>query len=288
MDVIYRTVTSLFLSLMSAIGIQAAPMTWQMQPMPDGRSVNLLISTHPHSTYGETIPVGQFDGLSPLLQRDGPAKFWLKRDAGVFEFDGVLRRGAGGGTLEFVPSGTFANELAKRGFEKPTPAEQFKMAWHDTGFALIDELAAQKYQRPTLQRLIDAGDHAIDRGYVRALAAVGYQLGTVDALIRQHDHGVSADYIRGLASLGLTRLSADDLVRARDHGIGAEYVRDMRAVGYTLSLEDLVRARDHGISAPWTSRVNSRNGKLSFEQLVSLRDHGVETLEELRRRTHAS
>ena len=296
MDAIYRTVTSLFLSLLSAIGIQAAPMTWQMQPMPDGRSVNLLISTHPHSTHGETIAIDQFDGLKALLQADlsraeskgGPAKFRLKRDAGVFEFDGVLRRGAGGGTLEFVPSGTFANDLAKRGFEKPTPAEQFKMAWHDTGFALIDELAAQKYQRPMLQRLIDAGDHAIDRAYVRELAAVGYQLGTVDALIRQHDHGVSADYIRSLASLGLTRLSADDLVRARDHGIGAEYVRDMRAVGYTLSLEDLVRARDHGISAPWTSRVNSRNGKLSFEQLVSLRDHGVETLEELRRRTHAS
>jgi hypothetical protein len=101
--------------------------------MPDGRSVNLLISTHPHSTHGETIAIEQLDGLKPLLLRDGPAKFRLKRDAGVFEFDGVLRRGAGGGTMEFLPSETFANDLAKRGFEKPTRAEQFKMAWHDTG-----------------------------------------------------------------------------------------------------------------------------------------------------------
>src|SRR6185295_2268547 len=208
-----------FLSLMSAIGIQAPPMTWQMQTTLDGRTAALMISTHPHSSHGESIAVDQFEGLKPLLQGNGLAKFRLKRDAGTFEFDGVLRRGSGGGTLEFVPSETFPNELAKRGFGTPSRDELFKMAWHDTGFALIDELAARKYERPTLRRLIDVGDHGIDRAYVRELAGLGYRVGSVDALIRLHDHGVSGQYIREIGELGLKSLTVDDLVRARDHGI---------------------------------------------------------------------
>lgn len=261
MDVIYRTVTSLFLSLMSAMGIQPAPATWQMQPMLDGRTVALTFSDHPHSSHSATILVDQFDGLKALMPANGPAKFRLRRDAGVFEFDGVLRLGYGGGTMTFAPSETFPAELAKRGFAKPSRADLYKMAWHDTGFALIDELAAQKYQRPTLQRLIDAGDHGIDRAYVREMTALVKDVRTVDELIRQHDHGINGVYIRDLASLGLKNLSADDLVRAHDHGISRE----------------------------WLSDVISRNRtRLSLDELVSLHDHGVRTLEELRRRTHAS
>src|SRR5215472_13516008 len=175
MDALYRAATSLLFSLMSMLGIQGAPATWQLQTALDGRTVSVTISDHPHSSHSSTIPVDQFDGLKPLLQTAGPARFRLKRDAGVFEFDGVVRGGSGGGTMEFLPSETFPAELTKRGFETPTHIEQYKMAWHDTGFAFIDELAALKYQRPTLQQLVNAGDHGIDRTYVREMAAAGVQ-----------------------------------------------------------------------------------------------------------------
>ncbi len=260
MDVIYRVIASVITSLISAMGIQPPPATWQLRTMLDGRTVELTIVDHPHSNHGDTVPIDRFEGLKALLPGNGPARFRLARDAGTFEFDGVLRNGAGGGTLEFLPSDTFPRELEKRGFAAPSRADLYKMAWHDTGVALIDELASQKYQRPTLARLVDAGDHAIDRAYVHDLAALGYRLGTVDELIRQHDHGSGPQFVRDLAAVGLTSLRADDLVRARDHGISPGWVRD----------------------------VNSRNGRLSLDQLVSLRDHGVSTLEELRRRTHAS
>jgi hypothetical protein len=227
MDVIYRTVTSLVLSLISMLGIQTPPATWQLHTMLDKRMVSLIFSDQPHSSHSAMLAVEDFDGLKPLLKADGPARFRLKRDAGVFEFDGVIRGGAGGGTMEFVPSETFPAELAKRGLGKPTRVEQMKMAWHDTGFAVIDELAAHKYQRPTLQQLVNAGDHGVDRVYVRQMSAAGYDLGSVDALVRQHDHGVDAKYVGELASLGLKGLTADDLVRARDHGISPEYVSDM-------------------------------------------------------------
>ena len=290
MDALFRIVASLVMGFMSALGIQPAPATWQMQTMPDGRTVSLTFSDHPHSSHGATISIDQFDGLKALLVASGPARFRLKRDAGVFEFDGVLRGGAGGGTMEFVASATFPAELAKRGFDRPTRIEQMKMAWSDTGFAFIDELAALKYQRPTLTQLVNAGDHSVDRKYVREFSALGYRLGTVDALIRQHDHGVDAAFIRDIGALGLTGLSADDLVRARDHGVGPDYIRDLRGLGYrSLSLDDLVRLRDHGVSPTWLRAANARNAlTLSIDQMVSLRDHGVVTLEELHQRTHAS
>lgn len=290
MDALYRAATSLLFTLMSFLGIQAAPATWQLQTMLDGRTVSLTISDHPHSSHSSTIPIDEFDGLKPLLQTAGPARFRLSRDAGVFEFDGVVRGGSGGGTMEFVASETFAVELAKRGFQRPTRVEQYKLAWHDTGFAFIDELAALKYDRPTLQQLVDAGDHGIDRTYVRDMTAAGVALGTVDALIRQHDHGVNASYVRDLASFGLKRLGADDLIRARDHGISPGYVRDLGSLGYRgVTLADLVRLRDHGVNPAWLRVVKDRNaGTLSIDQLVSLRDHGVETMAELRRSTHSS
>ncbi len=276
MDAIYRTIASLVMGLMSAMGIQAAPATWQIQSMPDGRTVSLAVSDHPHSSHSMTIAIDQFEGLKPLLSASGSstgsgqARFRLKRDAGVFEFDGVLRRGSGGGTMEFVPSETFAAELAKRGFDKPSRIDQMKMAWHDTGFAFIDELAAQKYQRPTLQLLVNAGDHGVDRAFVREMSGLGYNLGALDALIRLRDHGIDAGYIRDLTSLGLKRLSADDLVHARDHGVGPEYVRDMRALGYTLTVEELVAARDHGI----TPQYARERRPAPIERLISLHDHG--------------
>src|SRR5438552_122465 len=169
MDAFYRAITWLVMGLLSAMGIQSPPATWQIQMMLDGRTVALTFSDHPHSSHSATIAIDQFEGLKALLQANGPARFRLKRDAGTFEFDGVLRGGSGGGTMEFVPSETFPIELARRGFARPTRVEQMKMAWHDTGFAFIDELAAEKYQRPTLPLLVNAGDHGVDRIYLREL-----------------------------------------------------------------------------------------------------------------------
>ena len=274
MDAFYRVVASLVMGFMSALGVQPSPATWQMQTI-DGRTVALTISDHPHSSHSRTIAVEQFDGLKPLLSESGPARFRLKRDAGVFEFDGVLRGGSGGGTMEFIPSPVFPAELAKRGFGAPTRIEQMKMAWSDTGFAFIDELATLKYERPTLPQLVNASDHGVDSTYIREMSGLGYRLGRVDALIRLHDHGVDAEYIRGLAAVGLKSLGEDDLVRAHDHGIGPEYVGDMRALGYSLTLDELVAAHDHGVTRQYAQDFQKRGSRPVIGQLIQFHDHGL-------------
>ncbi len=275
MDAFYRLVAALVMGFMSALGIQSPPATWQMRVMLDGQSVSLTFSDHPHSGHGATFPIDQFDGLKPLLAASGPARFRLKRDAGVFEFDGVLRGGAGGGTLEFVPSQTFEVELVKRGFGQSTRVELMKMAWNDIGFGFIDELAAQQYQRPTLQQLVNAADHGVDRAYVRELSALGYRLGNIDTLVRQHDHGVGPEYIRDLASVGQQKLTADDLVRAHDHGIDAAYVKGLRQLGYQLTIDELVAAHDHGVTPAYAQAAQRRGGAPSIAQLIERHDHGL-------------
>src|SRR4051812_26893389 len=241
MDAIYRTIASVVMSLMAAMGIQPPPATWQLHVMLDGNTVDLSISDHPHSNHSLSLPIDQFEGLKARLPTSGQARFRLKRDAGTFEFDGVLRNGAGGGTMEFMPSESFQIELAKRGFAKPSPVEQMKMAWHDTGFGFIDELAAKKYQRPTLEQLVNAGDHGIDRTYVRELSDLGYRIGAVETLIRLHDHGIDGRYIRDLRALGY-RLTVDELVAAHDHGVTPAYAKPRAPA----PIEQLISLHDHG------------------------------------------
>ena len=60
------------MGLMSAIGIQPPPATWQMQIDAGRNTVVLTISDHPHSTHGTSVPIDQFDGLKPLLSANGP------------------------------------------------------------------------------------------------------------------------------------------------------------------------------------------------------------------------
>jgi len=59
----------------------------------------------------------------------------VRRDAGTFTFEGVFRNGVGAGTFTFTPSESFAAELVKRGFERPSAGDQRQLAREDIGFA---------------------------------------------------------------------------------------------------------------------------------------------------------
>ena len=55
-------------------------------------------------------------------------EFVIRRDAGVMTFDGTFHAGVGAGTYTFTPSASFPAELVKRGFARPTPADQYLFA----------------------------------------------------------------------------------------------------------------------------------------------------------------
>ena len=96
-----------------------------------------------------------------LAGAGGPVQFRLRRDAGTFTFEGVVRNGVGAGTFSFAADPSFPAELAKRGFARPTAGEQYQMARHDIGFRLLDELNKQGYAKPQTPELVRAGQHGV-------------------------------------------------------------------------------------------------------------------------------
>jgi beta-lactamase regulating signal transducer with metallopeptidase domain len=252
--------------------------TWQIRLAADGRQAHLTVSVEPNSSYSTTIVLDRIDGLAAILTGPGgPAHYTLKRDAGTFEFDGVVRAGAGGGTFSFAPSTTFGDELARRGFSRPTALELGTLAWSDIGLAFIDDLSALKYARPTLQQLVNAARHGVTRSYLREMSDLGYRVGTIDALVDLRNHGVDAAFVRGMASQGMARLSADELVRARNHGVDPQFIQGLRALGYELNMDQLVDARNHGVDPRYIQNLQALGFKsLSLGDLVNARNHGVD------------
>jgi beta-lactamase regulating signal transducer with metallopeptidase domain len=267
-------------ALAGAFGVpqENTPGTWEIRPTDTKGVVHLRIVER-NSSNGTNVAIEQLEGLTgaQLTGPGGPVKFTVRRDAGTFNFEGVMRSGVGAGTFTFILNPNFAAELAKRGFTKPTEFEQYQLARHDVGYAFLDELNRQGYTKPQTADLVRAGQHGVQATYLREMGALGYRLGTLDPLITLRDHGVTPDYVRQMAELGYKGLSADEIQKARDHGVTPEYVRAMRDGGYgSLPLAEIINAKDHGVSAEYIRGMRDAGyGSIPLPELVNLRDHGV-------------
>ncbi len=277
-----------------AIGVTQdhLPGTWEMRPTGSGDTVHLRL-VELNSSSGTNVPLARLEGLTAaqLTGSGGPIQFRLRRDAGTFVFEGVVRNRVGAGTFSFTLEPGFAAELAKRGFRQPTEREQYQMARHDIGYAFLDELARQGYTKPETAEIVRAGQHGVDATYLREMGALGYRLASLRPLIELRDHGVTPAYVRELADLGYKNLPADEIRRVRDHGITPEYVRGMREAGYgALPIAELVNARDHGVTPEFVRELkNAGYDKLPLEQVIRTRDHGVtpEYVRDMRQLGHA-
>ena len=234
--------------------------TWQIRPAKTAGMVYLEMREENNSS-GTTVPTSQLQGLTAAQMTGGssPVRFTVGRDAGTFTFEGMFRDGMGGGTYSFAANTAFPAELEKRGIARPSAADQYQMAKHDVGLALVDELSRQGYPKPSVADLVRAGHHGVRLDYVKELDQLGYRVGTMDALVKLRDHGVTPSYIREMSAMGLPKLSADELVRVRDHGVTPEFARELKDLGYgSLSIDQLVKARDHGVSTEFVVRWRRR------------------------------
>lgn len=252
--------------------------TWEIRPSGREGTIQLRLMEL-NSSSGSEVRADQFEGLSAtdLQGAGGPVHFRLRRDAGTFSFEGVLRNGTGAGTFSFTPDPAFSAELAKRGLARPSAGEQYQLARHDIGYAFLDELNAQGYSKPQTADLVRAGQHGVHAAFVRELGALGYRLGSIAPLIELRDHGVTPAYIRELADQGYKQVPVDELRTARDHGVTVEFVRGMRDAGYkSLTLPQLVNARDHGVTPALAGEFAAAGlAGLPLEALIRARDHGV-------------
>jgi beta-lactamase regulating signal transducer with metallopeptidase domain len=251
--------------------------TWEVHGSMKPGMVHLVLRER-HNSSGSDVPIDRLEGLSAkqLQGSSGNVRFTLRRDAGTFTFNGILGGGVGAGTYTFAANPSFAAELEKRGFGRPTEKEQYQMARSDVSLAFVDELKAQNYTGVTTPELVRAGDHGVNSEYLRAMSELGYRVGSLDTLITLRDHGVSPEYVRQLQELGYQKLTVDELRTARDHGVTPEYVRQLVDLGYKLSIDELRNARDHGVTAEFARGMKDLgHASLTMQQLVNIRDHGV-------------
>ena len=166
----------------AAIGIpqDRLPGTWEIRPSRTEGTVHLRL-VELNSSSGSDVPIDRLEGLTTaqLTGAGGPVQFRLRRDAGTFTFEGVIRSGIGAGTFSFTPDPNFPAELAKRGFARPTALEQYQMARHDIGLCVHRRIEQAGYAKPETSELVRAGQHGVRVDYVREMAALGYRLGSL-------------------------------------------------------------------------------------------------------------
>jgi beta-lactamase regulating signal transducer with metallopeptidase domain/ribosomal protein L7Ae-like RNA K-turn-binding protein len=253
------------------------PGTWEIRPTDTEGIVHLRLMER-NSSSSSNVPLQSLEGLTAAqLTGGGLVQFRVRRDAGTFLFEGVIRNRVGAGTVSFAPDANFPAELAKRGFARPTSLEQYQLARHDVGYAFIDELSKQGYAKPQTSELARAAQHGVNLAFVRDMGALGYRLGTLQPLVTLRDHGVTPTYVRELAELGYKGLPADEVRRARDHGITPEYVRELGDVGYrNLPMDQLIRVRDHGVVPEYVRTMRQLGYTVPIDDLVRARDHGID------------
>jgi beta-lactamase regulating signal transducer with metallopeptidase domain len=166
-------------------------------------------------------PLSALDGLSTaqISSSAADARFTLRRDAGIFAFTGEFAGGKGRGHFVFTPDPAFADSLARRGMERPTDAQLFKLARHGVGFRYLDVLSKHGYRQPTTSTFVRASLSGADERYVAAMAAEGYRFGTVETLISVYNQGVTPEFVRELAAQGYKGLTPSALMRLRNSSV---------------------------------------------------------------------
>jgi hypothetical protein len=290
-----RRLSPVSLLLLAAISSPAVTQTadrgtWQIhyeqsrQPEPLRERVQLTFAHYEdgsrrHGTTSFGVRPAELRGLSlaQLSSYSGPVRFQLIRDAGTFNFEGEMRGGHGTGFFTFSPDSRFPQQLASRGYERPSAEQQYWLALHDVGYAMVDELRAQGYERPSVSQLVVMGMHGADLDYMKSLSAAGYRVGSTHRLVTLRDHGVSREFIRGLADAGYRNLSLDDLQVLRDHGVTPDYIRSLSRFGFSgLTTRQLLEARDHGVTESFVEDFRDLGyANISLRDFVRLVDHGV-------------
>jgi len=232
------------------------------------------------SSYGESIPVDEFGGI-PAREPNftvASIKFDLRREAGVFAFEGAFRDGRGAGLFVFTPRAAYVAEMKALGYaDDLTPWRQYQLATRDVGPTFVKALGAEGYEKLPLETIMRAKTHGVTVEYLRALKALGYGAVPMEGLIRVRDHGVTPELIRELRAAAVAVSTLDDYVRLVDHGVRPQYLAELKKAGYDkLAADELVRMRDHGVSAEYIDDLKGVGLKdLTVAQLVRLHDHGI-------------
>ena len=232
-----------------------------------------------HWTSSFPIALAELQGLSrgDLDGRRAPVRFELRRQAGVFHFDGSFTARQGEGRYRFAADPAFLAGLAHEGYANVDANDVFTCALQDVTLETIRGFKALGYDPISLDDVKRLSIHGVTPEIVRAYRREGLRHLSVDELARLSIHGVRPDIVHDLASLGYRDLEADDLVRMAIHGASPEYVRALQRLNYRgIPAESLIRMRIHGVTPEYVQALLGLGyTRVPDEELIRMCIHGV-------------
>src|SRR5688500_9471737 len=96
--------------------------TWKSSISDKGARINLhferSFAEGRKSQTGQTYDFSELQSLTrEQVDRGGPVKFSLVREAGTIECEGAFENGKGSGTFRFIPNPAFVSGMKSRGFD---------------------------------------------------------------------------------------------------------------------------------------------------------------------------
>lgn len=237
----------------------------------------LRLRDHEWSNWGFSVPVEAFSGLSAELVDLTDARFQLKRDAGVVDFDGTFRKGRGIGEFRFAPNPDFRAFLKQRGDGQPTERELFALAIHDVSRAFIQDLEKLGYKDLPLEKLEEMRIHRVSPEFIAELRKLGYDKLPVDQLVQMRIHRATPEFIAELKKNGYSNMSVEDLLQFRIHRVTPEHIAELSALGYkNLDGDDLVQTRIHRVTPEFVRDLKAEGYQnIPMDELVQMRIHRV-------------
>jgi hypothetical protein len=265
-------------ALAGAVASEARSGEWTMQrsDAPGAVTLSLRSSRSGNSFHTSSDwPKADFAGLDFSRTSTQEVSFTLTRDAGNFNFEGVLRNGAGAGSFQFSPDARYVQQMKALGFAG-VEDEQMAFALHDVSLEFARDMKSENLLELDTDKLLAFRIHGVTRKFIDELKAAGQSERNSDRLIAFRIHGVTPEMVQRLRTAGYTPES-DDLIALRIHGATPEWMEQLKQRGYAdASLEQLVAFRIHGVSPEFIGELQ----QLGFQrplpgQLVSMRIHGV-------------
>jgi hypothetical protein len=252
---------------------------WTMHPSQRPGSVQFTLhgsSSEHNFTTSSDWPKSSFSGLDFSRSGAQDVRFAVTRDAGKFDFEGVLRDEAGAGTFRFSPDPRYVQEMKSLGFDGVAD-HQMQFAVHDVSLSFARDMKNEKLGGLDTDKLMAFRIHGVTVDMARRVRVAGYTPDS-DDLIAMRIHGASPEFMEAFGKRGYQKLPLDKFIEFRIHGVSPDMVDELSGLGYDHpSPDQLVAMRIHGVTPQYIGDLQARGLKnLTIEKLVSMKIHGID------------
>jgi len=261
--------------------------TWTSSISNKGARINLNFdrstSSGRKNQTGQTYDFSELQNLTrEQVDRGGPVKFSLVREAGTIECEGNFENGKGSGTFRFTPNQAFISGMKSRGFdfENDPPTTQpgrledrvFTAAVLNVTTAIADDLSSAGFGKLTVGDLFKATIFKVDSAFMREMKASGFPNMGMEELVKARIFKIDAKFVSEATQMGFDKEPFESLVKMKIFKVTTEFIAEVRNEGLNnLSVEELVRLKIFKIDGEFIRKAKAEGVPLTVERMVQKR-----------------